>query len=128
MKFQKMIRVPMMLMGLAAGLLIAKPVRAQQEVEPTFFDAPSQASPTTIHADSSTSPTPATAPAAANPAVAPASLTSEDVGASPASGTVQAAIAVLVIGFGLIAFVGTRKALRQDWRQRERSLRDSHAA
>jgi len=123
MKFQKMIRVPMMLMGLAAGLLIARPVRAQQEVEPTFFDAPSQASPT-INADSSTSPT----PAAANPAVAPASLTSQDVGASPASGTVQAAIAVLMIGFGLIAFVGTRKALREDWRQRERSLRDSHAA
>lgn len=124
MKFQKMIRVPMMLMGMAAGLLVAKPVCAQQEVEPTFFEAPSQVSPT-INADSATSPSVVTA----DPAVAEhaASRAPQDVEASAASGTVQAAIAVLMTGFGLIAFLGTRKALREDWRQRERSLRDSHA-
>lgn len=38
MKFQKVIRMPMMLVGLGIGLLLATPVRAQQEVEPTYFE------------------------------------------------------------------------------------------
>src|SRR2546426_12258669 len=44
MKFQKMIRAQMMLVSLGAGLLLARPVRAQQEVDPTFFEAASGAS------------------------------------------------------------------------------------
>jgi hypothetical protein len=38
MKFQKVIRMPMMLAGLGIGLLLANPVRAQQEVDPTYFE------------------------------------------------------------------------------------------
>ncbi len=43
MKFQKMIRAQMMLVSLGAGLLLARPVRAQQEVDPTFFEGASDA-------------------------------------------------------------------------------------
>src|SRR5216684_28808 len=44
MKFQKMIRVQLMLMGLGAGLLLSKPVFAQQDTDPTLFEAASDAS------------------------------------------------------------------------------------
>ncbi len=44
MKFQKMIRIQLMLMGLGAGLLLAKPVFAQQDMDPTLFEATSAAS------------------------------------------------------------------------------------
>jgi len=44
MKFQKMIRVQLMLVGLGAGLLLAKPVYAQQDTDPTLFEAASGAS------------------------------------------------------------------------------------
>ena len=39
MKFQKIIRGQMVLMGLAGALLLANSACAQQEVDPTFFDA-----------------------------------------------------------------------------------------
>lgn len=38
MKFQKMSRVQMMLMGLAGALLLANSAYAQQDMDPTFFD------------------------------------------------------------------------------------------
>ena len=44
MKFQKMIRAQLMLVGLGAGLLLAKPVYAQQDTDPTLFEATSDAS------------------------------------------------------------------------------------
>src|SRR5260370_41599891 len=44
MKFQKMIRVQLMLVGLGAGLLLAKPVFAQQDVDPNLFEDTSAAS------------------------------------------------------------------------------------
>ena len=124
MKFQRMVRIPMMVVGLAAGLLVAKPVRAQQEVDPTFFDAPSNAA-THMQADNSTSPSlPASNQAAAEPAAA---LAPQQVDASPAGGTVQVAIAVLLTGFGFIVFPGIGKAMRGEWRQIRPSLRESPA-
>ena len=44
MKFQKMIRIQLMLVGLGAGLLVAKPVFAQQETDPTLFEVASDPS------------------------------------------------------------------------------------
>lgn len=44
MKFQNMIRVQLMLLGLGATLVLAKPVCAQQETDPTLFEATSDAS------------------------------------------------------------------------------------
>ena len=38
MKFQKMIRIQMMLVGMGAGLLLARPACAQQEMDPELFD------------------------------------------------------------------------------------------
>ena len=44
MKFENIIRVSMMLAGLGAGVLLAKPVYAQQEVDPDHFEATSDSS------------------------------------------------------------------------------------
>jgi recombinational DNA repair protein (RecF pathway) len=38
MKFQKSVRMSMMLVGLGAALLLARSARAQQDVDPTTFD------------------------------------------------------------------------------------------
>ena len=38
MKFQKMTWIQMMLVGMGAGLLLARPACAQQEMDPEFFD------------------------------------------------------------------------------------------
>jgi hypothetical protein len=38
MKLQRIVRVPMIVMGLGVALLLAGPVRAQQEVDPDTFD------------------------------------------------------------------------------------------
>ncbi len=37
-KFQKMIRIQMMLVGMGAGLLLARPACAPQEMDPEIFD------------------------------------------------------------------------------------------
>lgn len=39
MKIEKMMRVPLMLTAMAAGLVFAKPVYAQQDTDPTLFEA-----------------------------------------------------------------------------------------
>ena len=124
MTFKRMIGVPMMLAGLAAGLLVAKPVRAQQEVDPTFFDGPSATSQTTIVARSASPNLAEANKAAAGPAT---SLAPRDVEAWPVRGTLQAATVVLTAGFGLIVFLGRRKAMPQAWRQGARSLTSSPA-
>jgi hypothetical protein len=38
MKFQKMIRVQLMMVGLGAALMLASSARAQQDMDPTTFD------------------------------------------------------------------------------------------
>jgi hypothetical protein len=38
MNFQRIVRVPMIVMGLGVALLLAGPVRAQQEIGPDTFD------------------------------------------------------------------------------------------
>jgi hypothetical protein len=38
MKFQRIVRVPMIVMGLGVTLLLAGPVRAQSEISPDTFD------------------------------------------------------------------------------------------
>ena len=38
MKFQRIVRVPVIVMGLGIALLLAGPVRAQQEIDPDTFD------------------------------------------------------------------------------------------
>lgn len=39
MKIEKMMRVPLMLAAMAAGLFFVKPVYAQQDTDPTLFEA-----------------------------------------------------------------------------------------
>jgi hypothetical protein len=126
MKFQKMLRVQMMLMGLAAGLLLARPVRAQQEMDPTFFETPSDAS-QMAQADSSASPSLEAANQEA--AEAAAALAAQGVEASRLTGADQATIVVLMTGFGSIVFLGIGEAVRDSWRRvwRAKNLRSSPA-
>src|SRR6266571_520292 len=100
MKFQKMIRVQMMLVGLGAGLLWARPVRAQQEVDPTFFEAASGAS----QLDQA------------------APLVAQEVNAAQLTSVDAKTIVVLMIGIGSIVLLGMADAVRGN---RRRTWRES---
>ncbi len=109
MKFRNMIRIQLMLVGLGAGLLLAKPVYAQQDTDPTLFEATSVASPqaaTNLKAET-------TAPSAAQEVDA-ALLTSLDVNT----------ILALMVGIGSIVLLGIAEAVRGS-RRRTWSAADS---
>jgi hypothetical protein len=119
MKFQNMIRIQLMLMGLGAGLLLAKPVCAQQDTDPTLFEAPSDASqqaqdgfnvPASPLATSVVTVESATSPAVQNADV----LTWSAVDTNT--------IASLIVGIGSIVLMGIAEAVRgsrrRTWRVR----------
>src|SRR5258708_33249501 len=117
MKFQKMIRVQLMLVGLGAGLLLAKPVVAQQDVDPNLFEDTSAAS----QQDQAGFNMPATLLAATNvteEAASPlAGQESEAGGLTPLDVN---AILALMVGIGSIVLLGiaesVRGSRRRTWR------------
>ncbi len=120
MKFQKMIRVQMMLVGLGAGLLLARPVRAQQEVDPTFFEAASGASQldqaAAVNAALSLKATKSAAADSAAPLVA------QEVNAAQLTSVDAKTIVVLMLGIGSIVLLGMADAVRGN---RRRTWRES---
>ena len=116
MKFQKMIRVQMMLVGLGAGLLLARPVRAQQEVNPTLFEAAQPA--TQLDQAAAVNAAPSLEAAAADSA---APIVVGEVGASQLTPFDANVIIVLMIGIGSIVLLGmaetVRGSRRRTWRE-----------
>ena len=117
MKFQKMIRVQLMLVGLGAGLLLAKPVFAQQDVDPNLFEDTSAAS----QRDQAGFNVPAALLAATN--------VTEDTASSLAGQETEAggltpldvnSIFALMVGVGSIVLLGiaesVRGSRRRTWR------------
>ncbi len=117
MKFQKMIRVQLMLMGLGAGLLLAKPVMAQQDMDPNLFEDTAAAS----QQDQAGFNVPATLPAATNVAEeAASSLAGQESDAAELTPLDVNAILALMVGIGSIALLGiaesVRGSRRRTWR------------
>jgi hypothetical protein len=117
MKFQKMIRVQLMLVGLGAGLLLAKPVYAQQDTDPTLFEATSGASQqrqdgfnVPASPQAATSITAETAAPLAVQEADAAVMTSVDVNT----------ISAVMVGIGAIVLMGMAEAVlgsrRRTWR------------
>jgi hypothetical protein len=108
MKFQKMIRVQLMLVGLGAGLLLAKPVYAQQDTDPTLFEAASGAS--QQNQEGFNVPTP---PQAMNmKAETTAPLAVQEADAAIMTSVNVNAILALVACSGLIVLMGIAEAVR----------------
>ncbi len=117
MKFQKMIRVQLMLMGLGAGLLLAKPVFAQQDMDPTLFEAASDAS----QLDQAGFNVPAAPSAATNATVEIASsLAGQESDAAGLSPVDVNTILALMVSLGSIVLLGiaevVRGSRRRTWR------------
>src|SRR5260370_23294895 len=119
MKFQKMIRVQMMLVSLGAGLLLARPVRAQQEVDPTLVEAAPGASQVDQAAAVKAAPGLKAANAAKADSAAP--LAGQEVAAAQLTSLDAKTIVVLMIGIGSIVLLGmadgVRGNRRQTWRE-----------
>ena len=117
MKFQKVIRVQLMLMGLGAGLLLAKPVFAQQDMDPTLFESTLAAS----QQDQAGFNVPATPAAVVNgteeTASSLAGLETEAAGLTPVDANT---ILALMVGIGSIVLLGiaelVRGSRRRTWR------------
>jgi hypothetical protein len=119
MSFQKMIRVQLMLVGLGAALLIAKPVCAQQDTDPTLFESSGEVS-QPDQAEFNVAPPPdamirVTAYAYPTPPVQEsdqAKMTALDV----------KTILALMVGIGSIVLLGMAEAVRgsrrRTWRER----------
>src|ERR1700730_241888 len=97
MRFQKMIRVQLMLMGLGAGLMMPKPVFAQQDTDPTLFESASDASqPDQVPLNAAPGPVAATIVAADSTA----SPVAQEANAAPFTGLDMNSILALLIGIG----------------------------
>ena len=109
MKFQKMIRMQLMLVGLGAGLLVAKPVFAQQEMDPTLFEEASDPShPGQGSFNVAATPVAAVKPAEESPALA--SVQEADVaGWTALDGDT---IMILMVGIASIVLLGMAEAVR----------------
>lgn len=110
MKFQKMIRVQMMLMGLAGALLLANSAHAQQDVDPTFFDdtpgTPQAQQAAVVPAGQEPPATPAVKADAADLLAA---QNAEAWGFTPLD---EIATIILMVGFGLVVLLGMAEAIR----------------
>src|SRR6266851_110135 len=120
MKFQKMIRVQMMLVSLGAGLLLARPVRAQQDVAPTFFEAAPGAS--QVDQAAAVQAAPSLKAANAAKADSPTPLAAQEVDAAQLTALDAKTIVVLMIGIGSIVLLGMADAVRGN---RRRTWRES---
>jgi hypothetical protein len=110
MKFQKTIRVSMMLAGLGAVVLMAKPVYAQQEVDPDHFETISDSS-SQDQGTAQASPSYEVAPAMTADSEAPLAAQEEEVAAewNPLDSAVTV---MLVVGIGSILLYGIAESVR----------------
>jgi hypothetical protein len=120
MKLQRIVRAPMIVMGLGVALLLASPMRAQQEINPDTFD---------INPGIPKAELVAAAPASAGPALASdakQSATPSQAGmvsgsdwsgmfAAPLNAVDVAMVLILAVGTGLVA-IYTVAATRQQRR------------
>jgi hypothetical protein len=118
MKFQRMIRIQMMAMaGIGAGLLLAAPVRAQQDVDPVFFDYAYNAA--VVDQASNAAPIAEAAKIADADSTAPLATLREN---AVALMSVDTPAMVALIGIGSIVLLGMAKAVRgsrrRTWRGR----------
>ncbi len=118
MKFQKMIRVQLMLMGLGAGLLLAKPVLAQQDTDPTLFEAASDASQPDQVGFNVVAPPEAAKKVSAD-SIAPSAVQEADE--APMTTLDMNAILALMAGIGSVVLLGiaevVRGSRRRAWRE-----------
>jgi hypothetical protein len=118
MKLQNIVRVPMIVMGLGVALLLASPLRAQQEINPDTFD---------INPGTPKAELVAAAPASAGPALASdasQSVTASQAGivsgsnwngmfAAPLNAVDVAMVLILAVGTGLVAIYTVAATRRQ---------------
>jgi hypothetical protein len=118
MKFKNVIRFQLMLMGLGAGLLVAKPALAQQDSDPTLFESPYAAS----SSDQDGFKT-AALPAAAIPATIIATAPSPVLEVDTAGFTAMDndTNLVFMVGMGLVVLLGMALTARRNrgraWRE-----------
>jgi len=121
MKFQKMIRVQLMLMGLGAGLLMAKPAVAQQDTNPTLFEAASDTSQPGQAAFNAAPPPEAMIRVTAYASTTPAAQESDEAQVTALD---IKTILALMVGIGSIVLLGMAEAVRgsrrRTWRETAR--------
>jgi hypothetical protein len=118
MKLQSIVRASMIVMGLGVALLLASPMRAQQEINPDTFD---------INPGTPKAELVAAAPASAGPALASdarQSVTSSQAGmvsgsdwsgmfAAPLNAVDVAMVLILAVGTGMVAIYTVAATRRQ---------------
>jgi hypothetical protein len=119
MKFQKMIRIQLMLVvGLGAALLLARPVCAQQDMDPTPFDDSSN----TIATDQALNATPSPEAASLPAANSAAPLATKEVDEAGLTSVDTSAVVLLMVSIGSIVLLGAVEAVRgsrrRTWRER----------
>jgi hypothetical protein len=120
MKFQKIFRGQMILMGLGGALVLANSSYAQQEVDPTFFDATPQAYQAAIVA-----PGQDFEKQTAMVANAAAPIAMRGAGAVQWTPLDENGTIFLVVGIGSVVLLGMAEAVRGSRRQaiRDRAIR-----
>jgi hypothetical protein len=111
MKYQKIIRISMVAMGLGTAALLAKPVCAQQEVDPQIFEAASDPS-SQVQTVAQAAPSLEAAQAPAIASVAAAPLTEQEVEAAQLTPVDAAVTGALLLGIGSIVLIGMVEAVR----------------
>jgi hypothetical protein len=119
MKFQKMIRIQLMLVGLGAGLLVAKPVLAQQDTDPTLFEVASDPSQLDQGSFNVAPPPAAAVKANADSELPPAEQEANAVGLAALD---VKTILALMVAIGSIVLLGMAEAVRgsrrRTWREK----------
>jgi hypothetical protein len=111
MKLQGIFRAPMIVMGLGVALLLASPVRAQQEIDPDTFDINPGTPKAEVVAAAPASP----APVMASDASRNGTMSQAGIIAAPDWNGMVAMVAILAFGTGLVALytvVATRRQRR----------------
>jgi hypothetical protein len=116
MKLQRIVRVPMIVMGLGAALLLAGPVRAQQEVDPDTFDInPGTPKMEAVATTAVAAPNAIQTSDVARASISPASNWDGSF-AAPLNAVDVTMVAILALGTGLVALytvAATRRQLRR---------------
>jgi hypothetical protein len=119
MKFQKMIRVPLMLVGLGAGLLMGKPVCAQQDTDPTLFE---EAADTTQPDQAAFNVAPPPEAVIRVTAYAAAPSSAQEAYEAQLTALDLKTVFALMIGIGSIVLLGMAEAVRgsrrRTWREK----------
>jgi hypothetical protein len=107
MKLQRIFRAPMIVMGLGTALLLASPIRAQQEVDPDTFDVNPGTPKAEVAAAQTTAAPVLASDAGQKMAVSQASTASESAWngmfAAPLNAVDVAMVVILAAGTGLVA-------------------------